>query len=106
MKKRMALDEIWKQCLKMWRWIVRQPCPRDIGKLKREWLRKHGFNDIFCDCFFCDAVKENKSRCLQCPGKKVDKSFDCNNDDYYYYEKHAAFLRKITELDKIRNDLV
>lgn len=100
----MNLNKTWEQCLKMWRWIVRQPCPRHIGSLKWEWLKENGFRDIESECFFCEY--DNKSikpdACKNCPGYKIDKKFGCCNDDYHYYHKPAAFLRKITELNKIR----
>lgn len=101
----MTRNETWEQCLKMWRWIVRQPCPRNVYDLKREWTRKNGFgDDMIAACFFCEynAQRNGDGNCSQCPGRKVDKNFCCENYDYDYSVKPAAFLRKITKLNKIR----
>ena len=98
--KKLTLDKTWEQCLIMWQWIVRQPCPRDISWLKQKWLKKYGFNDICCDCFFCEH--DNHRTCTCCPGYKVDKNFNCGNKEYDYHSKPAAFLRKLNELNKKR----
>lgn len=99
--KKLNLNETWEQCLKMWRWIVRQPCPRNIYTLKDTWLKEHGFgnNFLYNDCFFCDY---NCVSCKKCPGYKVDRDFHCENYEYNYSAKPTAFLRKITELNKKR----
>lgn len=100
--KKLSLNETWEQCLKMWRWIVRQPCPRNVDSLKKKWLEKNEFtNYIDNDCFFCDYGNWYKG-CNSCPGRKIDRGFDCCNDDYDYCYKPAAFLRKITELNEKR----
>ena len=102
--KKLTLDETWKQCLKMWRWIVRQLRERpyaNIGSLKREWLDSHGFGDVALDsdCFFCEWADGD---CGKCPGVKVRKDFECMDTDYDFANEPAAFLREITRLNKIR----
>ena len=108
---KLTLDKTWDECLKMWRWIVRQSCPRDdIGELKRRYIEKKELPDIFCGCFFCEynvtrrkkASKRLSGGCCFCPARKIDKDFLCDNNNYNYAAKPAAFLRKITELNKIR----
>ena len=99
--KRLTLDQTWEQCLKMWRWIVRQPCPRDVDALKTQWLEKNGFNYVQAGCFFCEFTQKDEA-CSRCPGAKVDRDFRCWDEDYEWEEKPAAFLREITELNKIR----
>jgi len=99
--KKLSLNETWEQCLKMWRWIVRQPCPREVDALKIEWLEKNGFDSIRAGCFFCEFTEKDKA-CSRCPGVKIDRYFKCWNEDYEWEEKPATFLRKITELNKIR----
>ena len=101
--KKLNLDETWKKCLLMWRWIIRQPCPRNVLRLKEKWLKKNGFDygDIESDCFFCDYANRYMG-CFSCPGGKVEKNFSCCNYDYHYFYKPVAFLKKITELNKIR----
>lgn len=103
--KRLTLNEIWEQCLKMWRWIVRQKCPRNVKNLKEEWLKRNGFKDDYpdSDCFFCEwDFSKGVDSCSYCPAKKVDENFYCGTAEYNYFRKSAAFLRKIIELNKIR----
>lgn len=104
--KTLTLDETWVECLKMWRWIVRQPCPRNVKALKVEWITAHGFAGISHACFFCEYSEYGRGwqGCVKghCPAKLVDRKFTCACDpDYNYEEKPAAFLRKITALYKI-----
>ena len=100
--KKLSLDETWEKCLLMWRWIVRQRCPRNVNTLKEKWLDKNGFDyNIESDCFFCEYGNRYSS-CFSCPGKKVERVFRCCNENYHYFRKPAAFLKKITELNKIR----
>lgn len=99
--KKLNLNETWEQCLKMWRWIVRQLCPKDIDVLKAIWLEKNGFIDIVDDCFFCEYANQHKG-CESCPDYRIDKTFGCCEDDYHFCYKPAAFLRKINELNEKR----
>ncbi len=115
--KRLTLDETWVLCLKMWKWIamkvraaIKAGKTWNVNTLKKEWLEKHGFEDIVDDCFFCDFYdKRRKSDsglgCLEsglCPGRKVDDLFDCATTDYHYCNKPIAFYKKLCELYKLR----
>ena len=100
--KKLTLNETWEQCLKMWRWIVRQPYPKCVGELKKEWLEKNGFKDVDDDCFFCDYANRYSGCEMSCPADKIDKSFCCGDYDYHWSHKPAAFFRKITQLNEKR----
>ena len=100
--KDMMIDEIWKQCIKMWRWIVRQieaGDERTIHKLKRTWLQEHGFSpSIHGACFFCESC----TNCGNCPGAIIDECFSCFRDDIAYNLHPKAFLKELFHLDNIR----
>lgn len=75
---------------KMWIWISRQyaKCRKEtVGHLKREYIKKYCFNaDVFCFCFCCEYVWNNKERhierCSNCILKWSEKS--CTNKDSEY----------------------
>ena len=109
-KKKLTLDETWKYCLAMYKWIARQcelllsaPTVISIGRLKCKWLEEHGFSNIEFDCFFCDyRVEKHRMDCRACPGKKVDRNFSCIDSLYSYYGQPTLFYKKLLELNKIR----
>lgn len=105
--KKLTLDKTWTECLRMWRWIPQQK--GDIDDLKESWLRNKGYdydNDFLDhDCFFCEYNIQrggNGEDCEYCPGKKIDKSFNCCNDDYYYRLERLAFYNKLRSLNRKR----
>ena len=99
----MTLNETWKNCLAMWKWIAEQIQDNpdlDVKDLKMEWLDNNGFGTtIVEDCFFCDYAPGN---CLHCPGKLIDPSFHCEAEEYHYLESPVAFYEKIVALNKKR----
>lgn len=103
--KKLTLDETWDLCLKMFKWISRQQ--GDVGELKSQWLRKHGFvpASIDSNCFFCEYHHTHKrkdwGKC-NCPARKIDKDFDCKSAKYDYTTKPRAFYKKLVALNKIR----
>jgi hypothetical protein len=103
---RISLEETWRICLNMWRWIVMQRKRgdrRSVNKLKTEWLEKHSF-DIYieAECFFCAYVSKRNSGCRLCPGAKVDGEFRCFNRKYHWVTRPVAFYEKIKELNRKR----
>lgn len=113
-RKRITLDETWRNCLSMWRWIYKQtknnPRLSQAG-FKVEWLAKHGFPDnILHNCFFCNyAVQCPKSSgvivgkgCDSCPARKFDKSFICTDLRYHFNDRPIAFYNKLVSLDRKR----
>lgn len=106
-KKKLTLDETWKQCLKMWRWIVKQKKLHpysEVNVLKRKWFRKYSPRDSkLAHCFFCDYNKANHGGyCRKCPATVIDQSFYCGNSKYHFAYEPTAFLKEITRLNKIR----
>ena len=105
------LDETWRLCLQMWKWIVKEWKKRIredytdldsnflVEELKEEWLAKHKFGYIRNTCFFCKYAGIN---CSECPARKIDKRFDCMKCEYNFGYKPVEFLKKITRLNKIR----
>ena len=113
MAKRMTLDETWKNCLSMWRWIakrVRYGCAKNVSSLKREWLKDHRIADgvLFEDCFFCHYHLSHKRRvraiegCEGCPAVFVDRGFVCTHDNYDYDTEPIAFYNKLVSLNRKR----
>ncbi len=107
--KKLNLDETWRLCLQMWKWIARERRKNqrtDIGTLKRQWLREHGIESIRFSCFFCEYGQRfvNSSLCQKCPAKMVDKNFNCEKDGRYYHwsERPVAFYNKLVQLNKRR----
>lgn len=106
------LDKVWKNCLKMWKWIVQQidkGSELGVERLKMQWLETHGYKDkyIIAACFFCDYSKTNipideSDICLNCPGKLVDRRFCCGAVTYDYYKKPKKFYQKLLQLDAKR----
>ncbi len=107
--KKLTLDETWKLCLSMWRWIAKQLRANDslgIEALKKKWLKQHGYRNVQLDCFFCEYAKrgweEGMGGCGECPGKKVDKLFKCGHADYDWAKRDGGFYNKINSLNKKR----
>lgn len=102
MKKR-TLNQTWVLCLRMWRWIAKEKAKKSrkyVATLKRQWFRENGFTkwEVESDCFFCGYTQF----CCNCPGKLVDPTFDCNEDNYCYDSKPVAFYKELLRLNRIR----
>jgi len=112
--KRLTLDKTWELCLKQWRWIIKQRkkhSTKNINVLKGMWLEKHKFNLVVSGCFFCgycvthegwNSSSSSSGGCLICPGKKIDKTFDCQCLDYHFFYKPEKFYKKLLELNRKR----
>lgn len=105
--KKLTLDETWRLCISMWRWIAkkkREGTREDAGWLKTVWLQKHKFGDTFVvyNCFFCDYDVDHKCGCKSCPGTKVDKEFYCQNLSYHWHYKPITFYNKLVSLNRKR----
>jgi len=106
--KKLTLDETWRLCLIMWRWIAKEARAgsRDaIWGLKCEWLEKHGYEDVSCNCFFCEYADKRKACCDLCPAYKIDKEFyefGCQNAEYDWRVKPIAFYNKLCSLNRKR----
>ncbi len=104
--KRLTLDQTWKLCLSMWRWIakqIREGSEKSVAELKAQWATKHGYEELHNLCFFCAWVKPAGRYCAgDCPGEKVEKNFDCNNAKYDYEDEPIAFCNKLVSLNRKR----
>ncbi len=99
----LSLDKTWTECIKMWRWIIKQhkKGASRIEILKQEYLRKHYPNKkISSDCFFCNY--DSGGGCFHCPGVLVETSFNCENEETNWYSKPEAFLAKLLRLNAKR----
>jgi hypothetical protein len=100
----MNLEETWKECIRMWKWISRQwlkPSHPGINALKRKWLETNGY-EVFSIaewCFFCDFAR---GFCDYCPGREIDSNFSCTNGKYHYRIKPREFYQELKQLNKIR----
>lgn len=117
MKNKLTLNQAWKVCLRMWKWIVEQRQKGrndDVGDLKDEWFetqqKKYSRIDICAGCFFCEYDVQNNDicdECLRCPGRLVSKSFNCCHSAYDCYTEQAKFYKKLLQLDaKRRNNVI
>ena len=83
--------------------------------LKERWRQANGFvvhGDGEKDCFFCEYTYcnsgsdvdfvDNVTDCRLCPGRLVDKDFDCSNDEYEWDFKPVEFYKELLRLNKIR----
>ena len=55
--KKLSLNNTWKYCMRMWRWIadrIKAGDKRSVEDLKKAWLQNHDIRYIENDCFFCD----------------------------------------------------
>jgi hypothetical protein len=104
------IDEVWKECLRMWRWIsdkIRKMKKEDLDissvfDLKREWLTKNDYDlsSILNECFFCTV----SPTCRLCPGRKVDPTFDCVGQEYDFFTKPIKFYNKLRSLNRKRTN--
>jgi hypothetical protein len=113
------INDYWRECLRMWRWIVAQNPQttrflNNVIQLKREWLKKENYKKgtILGNCFFCHSAgylttdPENLAAdCSKCPAVAIDPEFDCALREYNYLYKPKSFLAKLERLDKKRRKL-
>lgn len=112
----MTLNQTWKNCLQMWKWIDEVwDLEMDVEKLKWQWLKEHGNPKVHFGCFFCEYQEKNdpigdirgslwdkSSGCQHCPGVIVDPHFHCENEQCHYLEDPKGFYQILLELDAIR----
>lgn len=129
--RKLTLDETWKECLSMWKWIVEnlpcsicRPASYEIEDLligmKQKWLHKIGKYEGYIEneCFFCqfaiDKFAEDRSisrstrqndifdYCKCCPGVLVQRSFSCQAKAYAWNMRPEKFYKKLLELNSKR----
>ena len=107
-EKRITLNQTWKNCLRMWKWIDKEYiCGMDVEVMKCDWLDK--YKPDLChasNCFFCQYASEHNKEgdvlCVNCPGRLVSKFFNCTNKSYHYLRHPKKFYKKLLELDAKR----
>lgn len=110
MKKRLTLNYVWAECIKMYTYVVKQKAAgdgRDVSSLKQMWLNRRGYktNELCSDCFFCEYDERHKKpniNCKLCPAAIVDPDFFCGNRPYTWSKYPNLFLRELLRLDKKR----
>ena len=105
LKRKLSLDETWRRCLKMWKWIVENSDNDDVPCLKKRYFQENRrFKEPEELCYFCEYDEHHykKITCETCPGRMIDESFDCCDSDYYYKDRPKVFYKKLLELDKKR----
>ena len=103
----LTLDMAWDLCLKQWDWIKAQIEAGSrpfVCKLKDQWCRENGFEDIYYNCFFCEYADQQfrGGGCDNCPGRLVYPEFYCNKEKYYYCRKPLDFHAELVRLNNIR----
>lgn len=111
MKKRLTLNYVWAECIKMYTYVVKKRKAgdtRSVSDLKTVWVNRHGYksNKLNSDCFFCEyderRMPSPRINCASCPGKLVDSSFHCTNAQFIWCKYPDFFLKEIIRLDAIR----
>lgn len=106
----MTLNKTWTECLRMWKWIAKVwKEGMSVDDLKIEWMEKHGYGryQVQMRCFFCQYAFNGDDLSFggcdsACPGKLVNKRFDCRNSTYHWLHHPKAFYRKLLALNKKR----
>lgn len=103
---KLTLERTWTECLRLWKWVKEQieaGSKKTVWELKEEWMKRNNYSDIAqCNCFFCHYDARNEMNCDFCPGRLVDKTFDCENKSYAWHDKPIAFYKKLLELNRKR----
>lgn len=105
--KTLSLNEAWKRCLAMWKWIAENRTDKPVVCDKRKWLSEHRPKDNPQSyCYFCEyarlASKSETASCADCPGRLVDSIFCCMSTPYAYHRDPKAFYEKLLELNAKR----
>ena len=114
--KKLTLGQAYRDCLRMWKWIAEQVeggCIDDVYKLKRRWFKeeqkKYAIDSLDSDCFFChydmQKMGDRHAICTYCPGRIVDKRFNCINVSYHHTVTPVKFYKKLLKLDEKRRRL-
>lgn len=97
---KMTLDETWKNCLKLWKFVARRVRGHTtVYDLKAEWMDEHNFYGVELNCFFCEASAGN---CRTCPGAIIDPDFRCDNDEYDWNNHPIKFYKELVSLNRKR----
>ena len=113
---KLTIDEAWKYCLEMWKWISENANSESyVGVLKVEWLEEHApqFENMYCNCFFCEYNDQTCSdlSCANCPGRVYgsDTVLWCARNDIHYKHKpkefYAELLRRYEVYQNSRGDI-
>lgn len=113
----MTIDQTWKNCLRMWKWINTEWKPGMKSKeLKEQWFEKfwRDKKQIELHCFFCEyhikhdslgsireADRPLSQGCQHCPGVLVNKCFHCERKSYNWWGP-KTFYKKLLQLDAKR----
>jgi hypothetical protein len=105
----LTLNRAWELCLEEWvdvvvEWLKDKT--QVIPDLKAKWMRKFD-GEVWNNCFFCEYSTQQphghyESICQGCPGKLVDKTFRCFDENYDFETNPDLFLAEIRRLDQIR----
>lgn len=109
MKKRLTLNYVWAECIKMYTHVVKRYQPgMSVIQLKQAWLHRYGYKteELNSDCFFCEYDERHqpaiRNNCNWCPGRLADSIFYCGSMGYTWSTKPNLFLKEIIRLDEKR----
>lgn len=111
LKRKLSLEQTWQKCVNvMWKEMIEVHWKRGMMgyDLKLRYFKKHPKRDVPADeCYFCDYANSQATSsgyfvCSHCPGRLINKKFDCCNKSYHYNYKPKAFYRKLLQLNKKR----
>ena len=111
MKKRLTLNYVWAECIKMYTYVTKKRAAgdsRSVKRLKQAWLNRHGYktDELNSDCFFCEYDERHqplvRNNCNWCPAELIDSSFSCGNEPFKWFKFPGLFLKELLRLDAIR----
>lgn len=110
--KKLTLNQSWKRCLRMWKWVIEhlEEFNGEVFDAKVAWIKQYFFNEgLKENCFFCEYNEQQEGSgegkcvfCSQCPGKLVNRRFDCGNVSYHWYYNPIKFYEKLLQLNAKR----
>jgi len=103
--KRLTFKKSVEGCDSQWQWVKRRKKAgdkRNVDELKAAWCKENGFEGLLFNCFFCEYARTHiRSRlCSECPGRKIDPDFHCENPEYNFLDNPIAFANKIRSLKR------
>ena len=111
--KGLKLDTVWDRCIAMAEFVAKWHEERGLAPrlLKRMWLSANGYepSDVYNLCLFCDYADRHtpdtaQTICPRCPGRAVDKSFNCRIESYHWRYNPAAFANKLKKMNAKRKE--
>lgn len=100
----LTLTQAWTLCIEQWDDVkaeIEAGSKLSVEELKEAWATEHDSVSAIGNCFFCKFVVDKDESCNECPGRKIDKNFDCMKRKHHYKCEPLAFHAEIHRLYEI-----